>query len=39
VLIGADGTELARQTTTGVLDGYPNDEDTDAEVFSMSDRF
>lgn len=39
VLIGADGTELARQTTTGVLDGYPNDEDTDVEVFSMSDRF
>lgn len=39
VLIGADGTELARQGTTGVLDGYPNDEDTDAEVFSMSDRF
>lgn len=39
VLIGADGTELARQTTTGVLDGYPNDEDTDAAQFSMSDRF
>ncbi len=39
VLIGADGTELARQTTTGVLDGYPNDEDTDAAQFSMGDRF
>jgi phage gp36-like protein len=39
LLLGSDGTELARQTDTGVLAGYPNDEDTDAAQFSMSDRF
>lgn len=39
LLIGADGAELARQQSTGVLTGYPNDEDTDAAAFSMSDRF
>jgi phage gp36-like protein len=39
LLIGSDGLELARQTKVGVLDGYPNDEDTDAAQFSMSDRY
>ncbi len=39
VLIGADGTELARQSKTGVLNGYPNDENTDEAVFSMDDRY
>jgi len=39
VLIGTDGTELARNTKVGVLDGYPNDEDTDEAQFSMSQRF
>lgn len=39
VLLGADGTELARQTDVGVLDGYPNSEDTDPANFSMDDRF
>lgn len=39
LLIGADGAELARQQSTGVLAGYPNDEDTDAAQFSMGDRF
>ncbi|OJY74681.1 MAG: hypothetical protein BGP12_06925 [Rhodospirillales bacterium 70-18] len=39
VLIGADGTELARQGTTGVLNGYPNATDTDAAQFSMDDRY
>ena len=39
VLIGTDGTELARRSKVGVLDGYPNDEDTDDAQFSMNDRF
>jgi phage gp36-like protein len=39
LLIGTDGTELARNTKVGVLDGYPNDEDTDSAQFSMSDRY
>jgi phage gp36-like protein len=38
-LIGEDGTELTRQSKVGVLDGYPNDEDTDEANFSMADRF
>jgi phage gp36-like protein len=39
LLIGADGTELTRNTKVGVLDGYPNNEDTDEAQFSMNDRF
>ena len=39
LLIGSDGTELARQTNVGVLDGYPDDEDTDEAQFSMADRY
>jgi phage gp36-like protein len=39
LLIGADGTELTRNTKVGVLDGYPNDEDTDSAQFSMADKF
>lgn len=39
LLIGADGTELERNTKVGVLDGYPNDEDTDEANFSMADRY
>jgi phage gp36-like protein len=39
ILIGADGTELTRNAKVGVLDGYPNDEDTDIEKFSMADRY
>jgi phage gp36-like protein len=39
LLIGADGSELARHTNVARIDGYPDDEDTDEEQFSMSDRF
>jgi len=39
ILIGVDGTELARNTKVGVLDGYPNDEDTDAAHFAMDDKY
>ena len=39
LLIGADGTELARQTNTSSLSGYPDSEDTDSANFSMGDRF
>lgn len=39
LLIGADGTELTRNTKVGVLDGYPNDADTDEAQFSMDQRF
>jgi phage gp36-like protein len=39
ILIGADGTELARNTKVGVLDGYPNNKDTDEANFSMAGRF
>jgi len=39
LLIGADGTELERNTKVGVLDGYPISEDEDEANFSMADRF
>ena len=39
ILIGADGTELARNTKVDVLSGNPNDEDTEEEKFSMGDRY
>ena len=39
LLLGADLTELTRQTNTGALNGYPNSTDTDPENFSMSDRY
>lgn len=39
LLIGADGTELSRPTSDGVLKGYPNAIDTDPENFSMADKF
>jgi phage gp36-like protein len=38
-LLDSSYQELARNTKTGVLDGYPNDTETDAAQFSMSDRF
>lgn len=38
-LIGADYTELTRNVKVGVLDGYPNDADTDSAVFSMDDTY
>lgn len=39
LLLEEDGTELTRVEGTGVLDGYPDDVDTDARVFSMSDKY
>jgi phage gp36-like protein len=39
LLIGEDGTELTRNAKVGVLDGYPNDEDTDAANFAMDDKY
>lgn len=39
LLLDATDTELARLTSTGVLDGYPNNGNTDAAVFTMADRF
>lgn len=42
LLLGADGVELGRvevPVADTLLDGYPNDADTDAAQFSMSDRF
>jgi len=39
LLIGADGTELTRTTNAGKIVGYPDDEDTDEEKFSMSQTF
>lgn len=39
LLIGADGTQLTLNTKIGVLDGYPNNTDTDAQQFSMTDRY
>jgi phage gp36-like protein len=38
-LIGASFVELARNVKVGVLDGYPNDPDTDSAVFSMGDQY
>lgn len=39
ILIGADGTELARNEKVDVLAGNPDDEDTDEAKFSMADRY
>lgn len=41
ILIGADGTELTRQTEVGRLSGYPNNSTVDAEdrIFSIDDKF
>lgn len=39
ILIGADGTELARNAKVGVLNGYPDDENTDCAQFTMSKKF
>jgi phage gp36-like protein len=39
LLIGEDGTELERQAKVGILDGYPDDENTDCAQFSMADRY
>ncbi|MEK7992892.1 MAG: phage protein Gp36 family protein [Planctomycetota bacterium] len=39
LLIGTDGTELTRNAKVDVLDGYPDDADTDSAQFSMSQVF
>jgi phage gp36-like protein len=38
-LLDANFDELPRNTKTGVLDGYPNSTETDAAVFSMTDKY
>lgn len=39
LLIGADGTELARNENSARVTGYPNATDTDPQVFSMNDKY
>jgi len=39
ILIGADGTELARQENVDVLAGNPSSSDTDEAKFSMGDTY
>lgn len=39
ILLGADMVELDRVLTTGVLNGKPDDENTDCAKFTMSDKY